>query len=128
MDRRRVFGLVSAGAVGGAQVLHAAARPDQQECTKSHEEWLEDLWKRMLTVKAGMTREDLLKFFKEEGGLSTAARRTYVFQDCPMFKVDVDFKPAELSRQDDERAWLTEDDKDVIVKISAPYLALSIMD
>jgi hypothetical protein len=82
----------------------------------------------MLAIKAGMTREMLLTVFKTEGGLSTAARRTYVFEQCPKFKVDVDFKPAEASRQQDDRTWLAEDDKDVIVKISAPYLAYSVMD
>jgi len=43
-------------------------------------------------------------------------------------QVDVDFKPAEVTRHDDESAWLVEDDKDVIVKISAPYLAYGVFD
>jgi hypothetical protein len=128
MDRRRVFGLLSAGAFGGARMLHAATSQGQENCAQSHDEWLEGLWKQMLAIKAGMTREMLLTVFKTEGGLSTAARRTYVFEQCPKFKVDVDFKPAEASRQQDDRTWLAEDDKDVIVKISAPYLAYSVMD
>jgi hypothetical protein len=128
MERRRVFGFVTAGAFGGAHALSAATRQDQEGCNQSHEEWLAGLWKRMLTIKAGMTREKLLTVFQAEGGLSTAARRTYVFQDCPKFKVDVDFKPAEVTRHDDESAWLVEDDKDVIVKISAPYLAYGVFD
>lgn len=128
MKRRRVIGLVSAGALGGAQLLLAASPQNQKACNRSHDEWLEELWQRMLTIKAGMMREILLTVFKEEGGISTAARRTYVFQECPKFKVDVDFKPAEASHIDDEKAWLTEDANDVIVKISAPYLGFSIMD
>jgi hypothetical protein len=128
MDRRCVFGLVAASAIAGAQLLHATPTQDAADCSESHTKWLEEIMKRMLTIKAGMTREKLLTVFKIEGGISTRARRTYVFQDCPWFKVNVDFKVAEDADQDEDGASLDEQNEDVIVKVSAPYLGYGIYD
>jgi len=76
-----------------------------------------------------MTREDLLKTFTTEGGLSTGLHRTFVSRDCAYFKVDVEFKPVgRPDRDDNGRVTLEEGPLDVIVKISPPYLQFSIMD
>src|ERR1700722_4644817 len=40
-------------------------------------------------IKPGMTRADLLTVFTVEGGISTRARRTYVYKLCPYIKVEV---------------------------------------
>jgi hypothetical protein len=83
----------------------------------------------METIKPGMTREDLLKVFRTEGGLSTGLRRTFVSRDCPYFKVDVEFKA--VARPDRDNAGfvtLVEDNRDVIVKVSKPYLQFTIAD
>jgi hypothetical protein len=83
----------------------------------------------MQTIQPGMTRRDLLEIFTTEGGLSTGLRRTYVSQECPYFKVDVEFEAVGRPSRDEEgRVTLVEDDRDVIVKISKPYLQFSIMD
>jgi hypothetical protein len=77
----------------------------------------------METIKPGMTRQDLLKVFRTEGGLSTGLRRTFVSRDCPYFKVVVEFKT--VARPDRDSAGfvnLVEDSQDIIVKISIPYL------
>ena len=80
-------------------------------------------------IKPGMTRADLLKIFTVEGGLSTGLQRTFVSQQCPYFKVDVTFRAVGRPEKDhDGRVTLTEDQRDEIVSISTPYLALSIMD
>lgn len=87
---------------------------------KSHEEWVEQSLAHIESVKPGMTRAQLLKVFSEEGGLSTPSHRTYVYQECHYFKVDVDFsiKPGQAS----------ENPTDEIARISVPYIALSILD
>jgi hypothetical protein len=72
-------------------------------------------------IKPGMTRADLLKLFTTEGGFSTAAHRQFVFPGCPYIKVEVDFTLSD-KRQPDERST------DIILKISKPYLELSIID
>ena len=73
-------------------------------------------------VRVGMKREDLMKVFTIEGGLSTAAQCTFVSQRCPMIKVDVTFTLAENQNVLEERS------SDKISAISKPYLAWPIDD
>jgi hypothetical protein len=73
-------------------------------------------------VKPGMTREELLKVFSTEGGISTARQRTFVYQGCSLIKVDVEFSVAEKDGGVEERP------SDKILKISKPYLELNIID
>lgn len=96
-------------AVLAASTLNAQAQPD-------HVAWVAKILKRMETIRPGMTRKTLLTVFTTEGGLSTRTHRTYVSQECPYFKVDVEFKSAET------------EERDVILKISRPYLQFSIAD
>lgn len=95
----------------------------------THTTWVANVLKRMETVKPGMTRETLLTVFTTEGGLSTGLQRTYVSQDCPYFKVDVEFEAVGRPNRDGEgRVTLIEDPRDRIVKISRPYLQFSVLD
>jgi hypothetical protein len=83
----------------------------------------------METIKPGMTRDDLLKVFRTEGGLSTGLYRTFVSRDCAYFKVDVEFQAVGRPDRDSEgRVTLEEGSHDTIVKISRPYLQYSIGD
>ena len=67
-----------------------------------------------------MTRWDLLHVFRTEGarqtftmgGAPTVLRETFVSQDCPYFKIAVEFQPA-----------LGGGNRDVILKVSKPYMA-----
>jgi hypothetical protein len=81
------------------------------------------------SIKPGMTRQDLLKVFKTEGGLSTGLRRTFVSRDCPYFKVVVEFKAA-TGPDRDNVGFLNsvEDNRDIIVRVSKPYLQFAIGD
>lgn len=82
--------------------------------------WVLKVMSEISSVRAGMTRKELLKVFGEEGGLSTRTNQTYVYKGCPYIKVNVVF--SRVDARDQESA----DDK--IVSISAPYLAYAIMD
>lgn len=83
----------------------------------------------MQTIKPRMTRRDLLTVFTTEGGLSTGLQRTFVSRDCPNFKVDVEFEPVGRSKRDiNGRVTGGEDEGDLILKISRPYLQFSILD
>lgn len=88
-----------------------------------HTEWVATALRSIQTIKAGMTRSDLMKVFTTEGGLEfkseTTSRRTYVYRKCPYIKVDV--KLAISSRNEDLPT-------DQIIEISRPYLAWSVMD
>jgi len=81
----------------------------------------------METIKPGMTRWDLLHVFRTEEGVPTrrevgltGLRETFVSQDCPYFKIDVEFKLVAVGQ------WLTMSfdlpNQDVIVKVSKPYV------
>ena len=84
---------------------------------------------KMETIKPGMTRQDLLEVFAKEGGLSTGLQRTFASQDCPYFKVDVTFNAiARPNRDADGRVTLVEDNRDIIAKISRPYLQFGVLD
>ena len=97
--------------------------------SRHRSEWIAASMREMETIKAGMTRADLLKVFTIEGGLSTGLQRTYVYRDCPYIKVDVEFEPVGRPARDrDGRVTLEEDRRDIITKISRPYLEWSIMD
>jgi len=56
------------------------------------------------------TEEGVRPMFRKEGGPPTGLRETFVSQDCPYFKIDVEFKPVGIPNQD------------VIVKVSKPYV------
>lgn len=88
--------------------------------SSNHVEWVGQSIKAMQSIKVGMTRADLAKVFTTEGGMSTRINRTYVYRDCPYFKVDVEFEPDPASPD--------ESSKDKIVAISKPYLAFPTND
>lgn len=111
------FGLV-------AFISVAAALPaSESRGTDEHTEWIAKSLKEIESIKVGMTRVDLLKVFKEEGGISTRTWRRYAYRDCPYIKVDVEFEP--VAEPEDK---LSQGPKDKIIKISKPFLERSIID
>ncbi|HXM03270.1 MAG TPA: hypothetical protein VN939_11745, partial [Chthoniobacterales bacterium] len=94
-----------------------------------HDAWVGSALKKMESVKPGMNREELLKVFTVEGGLSTRLHRTFVSRECSFFKVDVDFRAVgQPDRDDDLGVDPVEGKRDTIVKISRPYLQFTIAD
>ena len=92
-------------------------------------EWVGRSLGEMETIKVGSTRRDLLAVFTTEGGLSTDLRRTYVYRECSMFKVNVEFQAVGRPARDTEgRVTLIESPDDVITRISRPYIARPISD
>jgi hypothetical protein len=88
-----------------------------------------EVLKRMETIQPGMTRQTLLTVFTTEGGESTGLQRTFVSRDCPYFKIDVEFQAVGRPNRDENgRVTLVEDNEDIILKVSSPYLQFSIMD
>lgn len=113
----------------GAASAPALAQSERPSPGSDHVAWVERCLRRMETIKPDMTRSQLLDVFKTEGGLSTGFHRTFVSQDCPYFKVDVDFKPVGRPERDSEgRVTFEEDALDIIVSVSRPYLQFTIAD
>lgn len=96
----------------------------QSRGKQNHTKWVADSLQEMETVKVGMTRADVLKVFRGEGGLSTRKWRRYAYRECPYFKVEVEFEPV----GEPEKPESVESSKDKITKISRPFLEWSIMD
>lgn len=94
-----------------------------------HTRWVASVLSSVQELKLGMTRQDLLRVFTTEGGLSTSVQRTYVLKGCPYIKVDVHFKPVGRPERDSNgRITFVEDARDIITAISRPYLAWGIAD
>ncbi len=85
--------------------------------------WIAKALRQMKMIEPGMRRQDLLKVFTTEGGLSTRSQRTYVYSECQYIKVNVRFKPA-----NSEENNMEEKPDDVIDSISQPYLEFSVTD
>ena len=125
MDRRRALALLAAIPLTGA----AQIQEEDPEARANHLAWVVKAMTRMDTIHPGMTRAQLMTVFTTEGGLSTRLHRTFVSRDCPLFKVDIDFKAAEdPGGETSETNFLDEGDTDIILKISRPYLQFGIMD
>jgi hypothetical protein len=106
-----------------------ASEPPQDPCSQSREEWVRTALIKMETMKPGMTRQEMLKVFRTEGGFSDGLHRRFVSRDCPYFKVDIDFRAVGRADYDkDGLITLEEDPRDVIVRVSQPYLQFSIPD
>src|ERR1700722_18531312 len=115
--------------IGDPAFVRPARSARQEPTAQEHIAWVNHTLQRMETIKPGMMRLDLLKVFRIEGGLSTGLRQTFVSRDCPYFKVDVEFKAA--ARPDSNTAGfvtLLQDNRDIIVKVSKPYLQFTTRD
>jgi hypothetical protein len=124
IQRLRVLALLVGAVIGGANSFRGAPQAGQAQSDQDHLLWVGEALKRMQTIKPGMTRQALLAVFTTEGGISTPSRRTFVSRDCPYFKVDVEFQTVDRDR----RATTVEDSRDIIVKISRPYLQFAVVD
>ena len=114
---RRLFVLLllSMIVIVDSAFVRPARSASQEQTTQDHIAWVNHTLRKMETIKPGMMRFDLLKVFGTEGGLSTGLRRTFVSQDCPYFKIDVEFQPT-----------FGVPNRDVIVKVSKPYVQFSV--
>jgi len=129
LSRRRLIQLVATAAAAGGPTVLAAPIDDTKPGNCDHTAWVSDALKRMQTIEPGMTREELLRVFSTEGGISTALQRTFVSRDCPYFKADVTFRNvSSYGEADAPSDFLEERQSDVIVTISRPYLQFSVMD
>jgi hypothetical protein len=129
--RLLVLLLFSIIVVGGSAFIRTTQSASPEPCSQDHDAWLKQVLEKMETVRPGMTRADLLKVFRTEGGISTGLRRTFVGRDCPYIKVDVEFEAVahpELEAGPVFQPRWPEDSRDVIVKISKPYVQFAIGD
>jgi hypothetical protein len=97
--------------------------PVGEQYARERTKWIAKVLRLITKIEPGMKRQDLLKVFTTEGGLSNRFQRTYVYSECPYIKVNVRFKATSNAVD-----GLKEDPGDIIESISQPYLAWSTMD
>ena len=123
------YALLVVIAIRSSPLLHPASLPAQNSCRQEHNDWVRESLAKMDSIKPGMTREELMKVFTAQSGLSNGLRRTFVSRDCFYFKVDVEFKPVgRPDRDSDGRVTLEQDPRDIIVRVSTPYLNFDVAD
>jgi len=117
---RRLFVLLllSVIVIGGSASVRTTGSANPEPCAQDHEVWLAHLMEKMETIKPGMTRWDVLKVFRTEGGLPAPMptptglqRSRFVSQDCPYFKIDVEFKPVARPSLGYKSVFLAEDNR-----------------
>jgi hypothetical protein len=120
-----VFLALTAGSLTGTERRARSQTP----CEIDRNMWVMQALAKMESIKPGMTRKQLLTVFTTEGGVSTPLNRTYMSRDCSYFQVDVEFTAVGRPNRDKEgRGTLVEDDRDIIAKISRPYVMASAVD
>lgn len=120
---RKISLLLLAVLIATGFTLYTKSAAQSQDRQK-HTEWIAQSLKEMQTIKVGMTRADLLKVFREEGGLSNRKWRQYVYRECPYIKAEVEFEPV----GETQAPQFTESPQDKIVKISRPFIEWSVLD
>ena len=106
-----------------------------------HDQWLEQRYAEAVSIKEGMTRTDLLKLFRVDGGLQSFVPTRYVLRTSNFVKVEVEFELPAGSRTriipEDLRSEMKNAGNDVqfvandklkIRRISRPYLEPSDSD
>src|SRR5213075_1310743 len=83
-------------------LANSALQAQRPQRSQGETEWVASSLKEMQKIRVGMTRSDLLKIFRTEGGQSTGLNRTYVYRECPYIKVDVEFQPVGRPARDKE--------------------------
>lgn len=87
------------------------------EARQNYRQWLEERYQEATSVRAGMSRAELIKVFEEDGGLQRIPAGRYVLRSCHMIKVEAEFD-VEYGRDYKERP-----DKELKIKeISKPFL------
>jgi len=91
----------------------------------NHDKWLQERYVEATSIKEGMTRADLLKVFRMDGGLQLHLPTRYVLKSSNLIKVDVEFDAMGGS---EENLRSVPDDKLNIKRISKPYVEPGFLD
>jgi hypothetical protein len=123
IQRLFVLLLLSIIVIGGSASFRPAQSANPEPCAQNHAAWLKQVSEKMETIKPGMTRWDLLKILRTEGtprrtfriggGPPQVLRESFVSQDCPYLRIDVEFVEFEAGAVRNQ---------DVVVRVSKPYL------
>jgi len=124
--KKKLSLLLSAALVSLTFVVSTSRSALPQE-TCDHTKWLEGSLEEIETIKVGMTRRDLMKLFREQGGLFTRTQQQFVYRKSPYIQVTVKFEAI-----GQPVIILPEDGGDIsndkIVEISGPFISREMSD
>lgn len=103
---------------------HLVFPEDASSLDSPKEAWLWQCMQKIRSIEPGAVREDLLNLFQPQGGLSSAGKGWFEYEECPYIKVEVEF-----DTECDVEGRAKSGKKDKIKCISIPYLeSVFIMD
>jgi hypothetical protein len=106
-------------------LLYAQSQAPSTKADADRAAWVENCLKDFETIKPGMTRGDIEKKLRMDGGLHTPLEVRFVHPACQLFKIDVQFD-FKRDAADQGRAIWGKDDK--ATKVSKPYIERPIGD
>ena len=120
-------------------LLTISAAPGLPQSNRNHDKWLQERYFEAISIKEGMTRADLIKVFRIDGGLQALLPTRYVLRSSNLIKVEVEFDvpvgskviPEDLrfEMQDSKESHqFVSNDKLKIKRISGPYVEPYCMD
>ncbi|HKR02331.1 MAG TPA: hypothetical protein VJT09_16765 [Pyrinomonadaceae bacterium] len=123
--KRRWSVLLLAGLCSLAFVISALPSAARQEpCDLRN--WMESSLVEIETIKVGMTRRELMKVFRAQGGIFTRTQQQFVYRGSSHIHVTVKFEevgqPGIIAPEQGDIG----DDK--IVEISTPFIAREMID
>jgi hypothetical protein len=99
--------------------------PVDQLTIPQNVEFAGECFKNFESITNGMTRGEVEKKLKMDGGLQTVSPVRFLDPACPGFKINVEFD-FKRNAMDQNRAIETKADK--VIRVSKPYLERRIMD
>jgi hypothetical protein len=115
----------SIGCLGATRRPHIVTMDSRWLCDSAcveRTDWVTVTLARMQTVRAGMTRAELLVVFASDDAGASLRRESFVSRNSPHFRVDVEFDASNRNDTGGSVATLARD-RDLIANISEPYLA-----
>jgi hypothetical protein len=94
--------------------------------TCDHSKWLQASLEEIEAIRAGMTRRDLMKLFRAQGGIFTRTQQQFVYRKSPLIHVTVKFEA--VGRPDITAPEEADIGDDRIVEISRPFIENEILD
>ena len=106
-----------ASAIGAGALRSGVTTEDDQR------RWLAERYAEAVSVRPGMSRRDLRRLFRPDGGLQTIPSSRYVLKSCALIKVEVKFAlPEGAGRVDFRDENEAADAALKITEVSRPYL------
>ena len=98
---------------------YAATKSDQEKLNRQHIEWVKKCLQDFSSIKPGMSRGEIEKKFRADGGLHDPYSVRFTHPSCRYFKIDVTF--GKIRNVDDQNRGLGEKD-DKVINVSKPYI------